>query len=443
MAASRKLPSVSAALLAPLGLRGKRVAVGLSGGIDSVVLLHVLHKTAPQLGYKLSAIHVNHGLSPNAGDWQRFCSALCLELEIPFKAIKVKVKRQKSGLEAAAREARRAAFSSVRADAIALAHHLDDQAETVLHNLLRGAGLAGASGMPARGRLGRKLLLRPLLEVPRRAIRAYAAAHRLPWIEDESNADEALTRNFIRRRVGPLLAAKFPRWRESLARAARHFAGAELDARGLLRAYLKGKGLRAPSEAKLLEMLKQLGSGGSKISIPHDGVDLRVFRGELKVLKTKKKKTFESLTWNGEARLVVPALGGELRFRRVRGKGIDRSLLKGKAWQIRLRGGGERLRIDVRRPRRTLKNLFQEAGVPPWERERLPLLFCGSNVVWVPGLGVDVAYRTSAGVPGIVPEWRPLNRVEAPFGAFKAKQGATLAQMAAQTRKGWTRRARS
>lgn len=414
MAASRKLPSASASpavasseVLASLKLRGKRVAVGFSGGVDSAVLLHVLHGLAPRFGYKLSAIHVNHGLSPNADGWQRFCAGLCLELGIPFKALKVKVRKRHDGLEAAARAARRAAFGSVRADAIALAHHLDDQAETVLHNLLRGAGLAGASGMPARGRLGRKLLLRPLLEVPRRAIRAYAVEHRLPWIEDESNADEAFTRNFIRRRVGPLLAAKFPRWRESLARAARHFAGAELDARGLLRAYLKGRGLRAPSEAKLVEMLKQLGAGSVRAEIPHDGVVVRRYREKVFVVKEKDRTSaFKPQAWNGEPRLALPALGGELRFRSVRGRGIARGLIKGKPLQVRLRSGGERLKPDARRPSRTLKNLFQEVGVPPWERKRLPLLFCGDDLVWAPGLGVDSKYLSVGGGAGIVPEWR-------------------------------------
>jgi len=141
-------------------MRGRRVAVALSGGMDSVVLLHLLHALEPRLGCKLSAIHVNHGLSQNAGDWQRFCSAYCLELGVPFKALKVKVTKHGHGLEAAAREARRAAFAKLRVDAIALAHHLDDQAETVLFNLLRGAGLEGASGMPVQGKLGRKALLR-------------------------------------------------------------------------------------------------------------------------------------------------------------------------------------------------------------------------------------------------------------------------------------------
>lgn len=407
MAASRKATSAGAAAkaqLAALRLRGKRIAAGLSGGVDSVVLLHILHGFAPQFGYRLSAIHVNHGLSPNAGDWQRFCSAFCLELGVPFKAVKVKIKKQHQGLEAAARAARRAAFVAVRADAIALAHHLDDQAETVLFNLLRGAGLAGASGMPVRGRLGRKLLLRPLLEVPRSAIRAHAAEHGLGWIEDESNADEALTRNFIRRRVGPLLESRFPRWRESLARAARHFSGAELEARGLLRAYLKDKGLRAPSEAKLLEMLKQLGSASA--SIAHDGVVFRRYREKVFLEKQKIPSPFRPRTWNGESRLALPALGGELRFRRVRGGGIASGRIKGKRLQVRLRSGGERLRVDALRPRRTLKNLFQEAGVPPWERERLPLLFCGGDLVWVPGLGADSAYAAAKGAAGIIPEWR-------------------------------------
>ena len=381
------------------------MAVGLSGGLDSVVLLHLMHGLAPRLGYKLSASHVNHGLSPNAGDWRKFCSAFCLELGVPFKAIKVKVKKQRHGLEAAARAARRAAFTSVRADAIALAHHLDDQAETVLFNLLRGTGLAGASGMHARGALGRKLLLRPLLDVPRGEIRAYAAAHRLAWIEDESNADEGLTRNFIRRRLGPLIASKFPRWQENLARAARHFAGAELDAQTLLRAYLKGQGLRAPSEAKLLEMLKQLGSTSAQIA--HDGVVFRRYRDKIFHMKAKNGSPFKPQTWNGESRLALPALGGELRFKRVRGGGIASERIKDKRLQVRLRSGGERLRPDARRPSRTLKNLFQEAGVPPWQRERMPLLFCGADLVWAPGLGVDAKFLSAGGAPGILPVWQP------------------------------------
>jgi tRNA(Ile)-lysidine synthase len=406
MAASRKPPSVDlpvdASALAPL--RGKRVAVGLSGGLDSVVLLHLMHRAAPAFGVKLSALHVNHGLSPNAGEWQKFCAQLCRVLGVPFKAVKVKVRMKGEGLEAAAREARRAAFSAARAEAIALAHHLDDQAETVLFNLLRGTGLAGASGMPAVGRLGRKQLVRPLLGTPRAALRVYAAGQRLSWIEDESNQDETLTRNFLRRRVGPLLETRFPRWRENLARAARHFGDADADANALLRAFLRARGLKAPSEAKLVEMLKQLGAG--KGTMAHDGALLRVYRGRVAVKPDKPvAAAFKPRTWRGESRMALP--GGELNFRTARGQGIDRRRLEGATLQVRPRSGGERLRPRAGGPSRTLKNLFQEASVPPWERERMPLLFCGEDLVWAPVLGVDAAYRAPRNATGLLPEWRP------------------------------------
>jgi len=401
----------AAAFLGGAKLRGKRLAAGLSGGIDSVVLLHVLKRLEPRYGYRLAAIHVNHGLSPNAGQWARFCFSFCKSLRVPLRTIGVKVERSGKGLEAAARDARRAALAKVACDAIALAHQRDDQAETVLFNLLRGAGIAGARGMSARGTLGKRPVLRPLLDVSRAEIATYARAHRLPWIEDESNLDESLTRNWLRRRIGPQLAKKFPRWRESLARAARHFAARELDAQQLLRAWLKRKGLRAPSDSKLAEMLRQLGAATA--AIRHDGAVLRRYRGRITADRKAENRdrprfpVFRPVRWNGESRLRLDALGGELRFRRSRGQGIDRALLEEGAFEVRLRSGGERLQPDPKRPRRTLKNLFQEAGVPPWRRERLPMLFRGSDLVWVPGLGVDARFRADARGAGLLPEWRP------------------------------------
>jgi tRNA(Ile)-lysidine synthase len=395
-------------------LRGARILLGFSGGLDSTVLLHVLHALAPRFGLRLAALHVHHGLSPNADDWLRQCRRSCRALGVPLRLRRVRVvRRSRRGLEAAAREARLAAFRAARADALALAHQLDDQAETVLLQLLRGAGPRGASAMPAVGRLGTKRLLRPLLDVPREAIAAYASAQGLAWVEDESNASEALTRNYLRRRVGPLIADRFPRWRESLARAARRFASAELDERVLLRAFLAEHGLRAPSEARLLEMLRQLAAARPQTQIVHDGARLRTYRGRVFVerdagarRKRAREAGFEPLTWRGERVLRIGALdGGELHFRRVRGAGIDAARLAAGVVSVRTRKGGERLQPDPRRPRRTLKNLFQEAGIPPWRRERLPLLFCGEDLVWVPGLGVDCRYRAANGRPGLRPEW--------------------------------------
>jgi tRNA(Ile)-lysidine synthase len=406
MASSRKRLNASLAA----DLRGKHLVAGLSGGVDSVVLLHLLRDLAPRHGYTLSAVHVHHGLSPNADAWARFCRKLCRDMDVPLVVRRVRVEKRGRGLEAAARDARRAVFARLRADAIALAHQLDDQAETVLLNLLRGAGTRGAAAMPVAGRLGGKLLLRPLLQARRREILAYARAHRLAWIEDESNRDDALTRNFLRLQVGPLLEQRFPRWRESLARAARHFAAADAGASLALREFLNARGLRAPSEAKLVDMLKQLTSRGTRTLIRHDGAQLRVYRGKVEVAPAAEPMPFAAMPWRGEPRLPVPALGGELRFRRARGRGIAAGLLDGRELRVRLRGGGERLRPDARRPRRSLKNLFQEAGVPPWRRERLPLLFCGDELVWAPGLGVDAAWQAVGAAHGIVPEWRDARR---------------------------------
>jgi len=367
---------------------------------------------APELGLRVSAIHVHHGLSPNADAWSRFCRALCRRWKVPLSVRRVRVTRAGRGLEAAAREVRYACYRKLRTDAIALGHQLDDQAETVLMNLLRGTGLAGASGMRASTTLGGKLLLRPLLEVPREAIVRYAKARRLEWIEDESNRDVALTRNFLRHRVAPLLAARYPRWRESLARAARHFGRADADANRLLREFLSQHGLRAPSERKLADMLRQLTTAkrDAQVRIAHDGAELRVYRDRVVVRCAEAEVPFTPVRWSGERRLELPQLRGELLFRRMRGEGIDLSKIGTSEVTVRLRSGGESLQPDARRPRRTLKNLFQEAGVPPWERERLPLLFCGLDLIWAPGLGVDARYRAATGSRGIEPEWKAPGR---------------------------------
>jgi len=386
------------------GFEGKRILVGLSGGIDSVVLLHLLARH-----HDVRAAHVHHGLSANADRWARFCRKLCHALGVPLAVRRVRVVRQGEGLEAAARSARYDALARLDYDVLALGHHLDDQAETILMNLLRGAGLRGARGMAPVSRFHGRLLVRPLLEVPRDAITAYARAQRLEWIEDESNTVEALTRNFIRHRVAPLLAQRYPRWREALARAARHFARADADARGLLREFLAAQGLRAPSEAKLVEMLKQLTGGGANTQIKHDGRELRVYRGKLSLTParaTRAGRSFREVAWRGERKLPLPELGGELRFRSVRGAGIDPKWLKQNAFMVKLRAGGERLQPDPRRPRRTLKNLFQEAGVPPWQRARLPLLYYDDALVWAPQLGVDARFQSAGSTRGWLPEWR-------------------------------------
>jgi len=424
-------PATVDRVIGGIDLRGSSVAVALSGGVDSVVLLHILLKLAARRGFELRAIHVHHGISPNAGSWARFCRRLCRRWRVPLEVRRVSIGATRGiGIEAAARRARRRVLATANADVLALAHQLDDQAETVLMSLLRGAGLRGASGMPVLGRLGRKPLLRPMLAVARADVLRYAMAEKLEWVEDESNEDLSLTRSYLRRRVLPPLQERYPRWREALARAARHFSEAEALLRGadrlrgslraadlrertpalaraLLREYLEMQGLRAPTERRLAEMLRQLSGSGTRTAIAHDGALLRLYRGTIRVEQPAASGRFAPVRWSGQRRLDLPALGGELHLRRARGAGIDVARLEAGEVCVRLRSGGERLQPDPGRPRRTLKNLFQEAGVPPWRRDRLPLLFCGGDLVWAPGLGIDARYRAGAGARGLLPEWRP------------------------------------
>lgn len=207
----------------------KRICVGLSGGLDSIVLLDVLVRLRQRFELHVSAIHVHHGLSPNADAWASFCESFCRAKSVPLTISRVVIDRSApGGVEALAREARYAAFNAVDADFLALAQHADDQAETVLHQILRGTGLKGMAGMgemrPLRAGL---TLIRPFLSLPRAEIEAYAKENLLEWIEDESNADTAYTRNFIRAELTPKLAERFPHYRESLARAGRHAVEAD------------------------------------------------------------------------------------------------------------------------------------------------------------------------------------------------------------------------
>lgn len=265
---------------------GERLLVGLSGGTDSVVLLHALAATNAT---NLSALHVHHGLSRNADNWASFCAQTAQQLGIPFRVAHVVVERGTSdGLEASARRARHAVFAAATADWVVLAHHRDDQAETLLFNLLRGTGLAGAAAM--RERNGR--LLRPLLSVGRAEIESYARQHALEWIEDESNRDTRHTRNFLRHRILAPLTQRFPAAQANLAAATSRFAEAldlldslaradlgtqddfplaleilqrldEPRARNVLRYLLARHEVPIPSEARLREALRQMLAAGA------------------------------------------------------------------------------------------------------------------------------------------------------------------------------------
>lgn len=264
---------------------GDAVAVGYSGGLDSTVLLHAAHLLVRSADISLSAIHVHHGLSQWADAWADHCGRTCGELGVPLTVARVSVDiRQGEGVEAAARRERHLVLASYSANWILLGHHADDQAETTLHNLLRGAGVRGAAAMPAcRGKL-----LRPLLTLSRSILIEYANSQGMQWIEDDSNADCRFTRNYLRTEIFPRIHARFPQAAKNLAAAASRFGDAssllddlalidlagqpaafplsldllqglpEPRARNLLRSLLTRHGVQAPDEARLIEFVRQL-----------------------------------------------------------------------------------------------------------------------------------------------------------------------------------------
>ena len=297
----------AAAVLTAAGIDSPhRLCCALSGGVDSVALLDALDTLRHRSGFTLEAAHVHHGLHPAADAWQDFCGELCRARHIPLHVFRVDVEREHpGGLEAAARDARRAALAHVACDWLVSGHHRDDQAETVLFRLLRGAGVRGAAAMgavEAANTPARAGLLRPFLHVGRDAILAYAHARALPWVEDSSNTDPRFTRNDLRHRILPAIETRFPAARATLARAATHFreaAGlldelAGMDARAcanaadkytvfrrealldlsparlanLLRWQLRQLGGKPPTAARLDETMRQLRAVATPLRLP-------------------------------------------------------------------------------------------------------------------------------------------------------------------------------
>lgn len=427
------------------------MTVGLSGGVDSMVLLDLLARIAARRRFRLQALHVNHQLSPNAHRWAEFCRAQCRERGIPLKVVRVAPRRGNS-LEAAARDARYAVFRRQRTDFIALAHNRNDQSETVLLQLLRGGGVKGLAAMPlvrdmaagqgtraaAASSIRGPRIFRPLLEASRGEIERYARRRKLVWVEDESNDDTYFPRNFLRREVLPLIAQKFPAHDAVLARAAGHFAEAAqlLDdlaasdgrewlkagvlqvaglralslprAKNLLRYFLARCGVAMPGAERVGEALRQAATAkdDAEVCIDLDGCQLRRFAGALYVVpRAAVPDRGFSRAWRGESELVLPELHGVLSMTRRRGAGISRARLEAGPITIRVRTGGERLQPDCRRPRRSLKNLLQENAVEPWQRERMPLLYCGEVLVWVPGIGIACDFQARPGERSLLPVW--------------------------------------
>lgn len=431
----------SSAQLAPLLPElssARRCYLGYSGGLDSHVLLHALQPLLPNL----SAVHINHQLSPHAGQWAAHCAGVCAGLGVPLVSETVTLKPSGGGTEEAARRARYQVFERLlgEGDVLLLAHHRDDQVETVLYRLLRGAGPGGLAGIPERRPLGKGNLLRPLLGVSRQELRDYAIAEGLAWVEDESNADLHFDRNFIRHKVIDKVAERWPDYRKRLARSAALCGEASdllaelaaqdlatLDERderlgtsvaidflskfhrsrqaNLLRYWIGARGYPLPGHRPLATLLGQLEQTVAAMQIDWPGCTARKYRNRLYLLSPlpSLQPLTQPLAWQPETPLTLPD-GSVLSATSVSGEGL--LIPKGTSIQVSFRRGGERCTPVGRSGSNTLKTLFQEVGLEPWLRPRVPLLYSGGQLLAVGDLWVCEPFAATAGQSGYQLSWR-------------------------------------
>ena len=404
MSAPRTVPEALAEL--PAACPDARVwLVAYSGGMDSTVLLHAAHALGRTCGRTVRAVHVHHGLQPAADDFERHCVQVCAAWGVPLECVRRTVAVESGqSLEAQARRVRYQALreQAPSGSAVLLGHHLDDQAETVLLQLLRGAGVAGTAGMPWRRDWGGSQLVRPLLEVARTQIECYMREHGLPYLEDPSNRDERLERNYLRRTAWPVLQARWPGLSQTLARAARHHAHAtrllrefaEEDAgeaaalpvarlEGLsedrqlnaLRYWIMRQGFLPPGERRLRNWRRMALEAGED-RVPSDRCEayaLYRWRGRLHLVPRRPEVLAGNRwPWRQGASLPIPELGLTLEWEALQAQLEERIETD---VEVRLRTGGERCRPCGRQHRHRLKKLLQEAGVPPWRRGRIPLIY--------------------------------------------------------------------
>ena len=426
------------------------IAVAWSGGRDSTALLHATLREAVPLGAQVIALHVHHGLSPNADAWLAACEAQCarwVKRGLPVTLVSTRLKTSPAAGESVEAWARKARYHALRTMALAhgvsvvlLAHHRRDQAETFLLQALRGAGMAGLAGMPASTERDGITWQRPWLTKPRQDIEAYVRRHRLKHIDDESNLDRRFARNRLQLDVWPALASAFDQAEASLATAAgwAHEARTALDelaaldlgqvandgglqvvpllalsgARrsNALRAWLvaqTGRPVAASLAGRLLQELPATRSA----RWPVDGGELRLYRGSLlftgrispSSIAAPPRETRLSVTRVG--RYVLPGWAGKLHVERTSGEGVPLAWLA--HLELRPRVGAEQFQSGLGRPPRSLKKQFQSAGVPEWERLG-PLLYSGGQLVFVPGLGLDARVLGLPGQPLVCLRWAAL-----------------------------------
>lgn len=427
------------------------LTIALSGGLDSCVLLHVLAGLRHSMGFQLTAHHVHHGLSNNADTWADFCQVSCKQLNIPLIISTVYVDtNSRLGIESAARQARYHALFSQNSGFICTAHHQDDQAETLLLQLARGAGVKGLAAMASLD--AKRQLLRPLLNISRTDLEDYAKQHQLAWVDDESNLNQQFDRNFMRHSILPALMQQYPTIKQNLARTAKHLAEAnhlldelaEQDAKAcfkdelavntllllplislsqsrinnVLRWWLARNRARMPSSSQLQQITQQLFNAKSdaaiKIKVTQEsvsnddekstGLTLRRYQHCAYLVTETVINAPIHIVWTNAPIVHLPDQS-YLSFSQKVGEGFAIKHLDNKQLCIKNRVGGERFKPDLNRPSRSLKVILQTSNVPPWQRTQLPLIYLDDVLAIIPDIGVDAHLKAAADEMGLLVSW--------------------------------------
>jgi len=416
----------------------KYLKLAYSGGMDSHVLLHLLAELCADSQPQLTAIHVDHGLSPQSREWSRHCEVICNNIGVPLIVERVSVEVGDKGPEDAAREARYRALARHISpnDVLITAHHRDDQVETILLHLVRGTGAHGLAGMaPERG-FAKGRHIRPMLELSRRQIEDYAHSWNLQWVDDISNRDTSFGRNYMRHEIVPKLRAHWPGAEQVIGRSAGHAAAAvelleqiaaddwkhcgltgEIDLnlticndlsdarlRNLLRFWVCRSGLALPATRHIDEVVRQIRNpsttGHAIINWPGGTCCRYRDRLTLQPHLTTIENDYD-IEWNTGRPMRIAEIGITVTAARTKGRGLSAARLGGGKIHLRNRRGGEVLRPVGRAHHHKLKKLFQEAGIPPWQRDQLPLVYINNSLAAVGDRWVSQEFAAEGNEAGL------------------------------------------
>ena len=418
----------------PTGKTIKTWWLAYSGGVDSQVLLHLLSQTK----LDVRAVYIDHGLQAVSGQWAEHCAQSCQQLNIPFQTIAVNAcAKNGESPEASARHARYQALATLVEEhhCLLTAQHQDDQAETFLLQLFRGAGAAGLAAMPFCDSFSKGLHMRPLLEFTQNDILTYAKQYDLNWVEDPSNQDDRYDRNYLRNRIMPLLKQRWPAIDKIISTVAKqqaenkqlleYYAAEELkyihadpdslpvDAlldfdephlRNILRYWIKQQNIPVPSRKILQQIMQQMFTEkeDAKSKVSWSGFDMYRYKGELIVVPAIHHDDKQIFNWDGQQPLMIASLSKQLTMKKTTGRGLKADII-GKDLTVCFRQGGEHIKPAGRNGTHSLKKLFQEAAIPVWQRSRIPLVYLGDALIAVAGYWIADDYQADKGSAGLEP----------------------------------------